>query len=127
MVAASAMPSIIQVAQLSLNITIYDARYTLLHHRDLTATQLCCVVLLPVPVCASCCAYRWVPGSARIAVVGATAGSKGCLQVLQLAGSTLESIADVRKPAPLKCSTFGAVGDVPCSRVLAAGSWGSHS
>jgi len=44
--------------------------------------------------------------------VGATAGGKGCLQVLRLEGSSLTPVADARKPAPLKCGTFGAAGDV---------------
>ena len=54
-----------------------------------------------------------MPGSARIAVVGATAGGKGCLQVLRSEGSTLEHVAEAWKPAPLKCGTFGAAGDAP--------------
>ena len=45
--------------------------------------------------------------------MGATAGGKGSLQVLRFEGSSLTPVADVRKPAPLKCGTFGAAGDVP--------------
>ena len=59
----------------------------------------------------SCC-RRWVPGSARIAIIGATAGGKGCLQVLQLEGSILGPVASTLRPAPLKCGTFGAAGEV---------------
>ena len=106
MVAASPAPSILEVAQLSLNITIYGTRYKA-GHTSVHRPSYLVAAHRNAPL-----ASRWVPDSARIAVVGATAGGKGCLQVLQLEGSALTSVADVRKPSPLKCGTFGAAGEV---------------
>jgi len=111
MVAASPAPSIIQAAQLSLNITIYDTRHATCCKTSTTAGLSTFGARLQIR-CNAWCAGRWVPGSARVAVVGASAGGKGCLQVLRFEGSSLTPVADVRKPAPLKCGTFGAAGDV---------------
>lgn len=51
---------------------------------------------------------RWVPSSARLAVLGLKANGRGILQVLELEAGRLKTVTTSEQPHGLKCATFGA-------------------
>jgi len=53
-------------------------------------------------------AAKWVPVSARLAVVGATNLRKGALHIYQMDKGKLNPLANSEKPSEIKCATFGA-------------------
>lgn len=53
---------------------------------------------------------RWVPYSARMAVLGMYPRGTGVLQVYEMRVGALTLVAEVEKPTGFKCGTFGASG-----------------
>ncbi|KAF2360626.1 WD40 repeat [Trinorchestia longiramus] len=51
---------------------------------------------------------RWIPTSARLAVMGSNPDSTGCLEILEMSSGGLSSICKIRYPSSLKCGTFKA-------------------
>ncbi|KAM3567719.1 hypothetical protein VYU27_010140, partial [Nannochloropsis oceanica] len=64
---------------------------------------------------------KWVPSSARLVSMGATAGAKGILEIYALSGGELKKTAEAEHKHSFKCSTFGA--STLEERNLATGDW----
>jgi WD40 repeat protein len=67
---------------------------------------------------------KWVPMSAKFAVVGCYPKGTGCIQVHELDGSTLKKVADKELNDGVKCCTFGASSYE--KRHLATGDYAGH-
>jgi hypothetical protein len=51
---------------------------------------------------------KWIPCSAKFAIVGQTPKAKGIIQVYQMNSGKLELVNEFNKEIGLKCCTFGA-------------------
>lgn len=50
---------------------------------------------------------KWIPGTAKFALMGQTPGAKGIIQIFQLNKTELTKVAEIQKPFGFKCGTFG--------------------
>lgn len=64
---------------------------------------------------------RWIPCSAKFAVVGQTPRAKGIIQIYQINSGKLELINEINKEIGFKCCTLGASSFV--DRQLAVGDY----
>ncbi|EKU20899.1 wd repeat-containing protein 92, partial [Nannochloropsis gaditana CCMP526] len=64
---------------------------------------------------------KWIPCSARLVSVGATATGKGKLEIYALSGGALKKTAETVHAQSLRCATFGAA--TLEERKLATGDW----
>lgn len=51
---------------------------------------------------------KWIPNSAKIAVLGCKTNGKGVLKIFELNQGDLEQVEEHESPSPYKCGTFGA-------------------
>lgn len=64
---------------------------------------------------------KWVPGSAACVAVGSYPNNQGAITLYKLHKGELQTAAELRKPVPIKCCTFGHTSANAGARTLATG------